>query len=144
MKDKFGGTSFAAQGALLAAQSLFESGKTDAAKAALSWVAESAPGDSLKAIARLRLAGVHLQAKAVDDALKVLDAPMPDAYVALVADRKGDVLMAQGKADDAKAHYQKAWDAMSARTEYRQLVQVKLASLGVSVSPAAANDGATR
>lgn len=135
MKDKFGGTSFAAQGAMLAAQSLFEAGKSDGAKAALSWVANSGSDDSYKAVARLRLAGVHLQAQAYDEALKALEAPMPEAYAALVADRRGDVLMAQGKADEAKAQYQKAWDAMSERTEYRQLVQVKLAALGVNVAP---------
>lgn len=137
LKDQFGRTSFAAQGALLAAQSLFEAGKADSAKAALSWVADSASDDSYQAVARLRLAGVHLEAKAYDDALKVLQAPMPGAYAALAADRRGDVLMAQGKGDEAKAEYQKAWDSMGERTEYRQLVQVKLASLGVDVSPAA-------
>ena len=36
IKDQFGGTSFAAQGALLAAQSLFEAGKADGAKAAVA------------------------------------------------------------------------------------------------------------
>ena len=137
IKDQFGRTSFAAQGALLAAQSLFEAGKVDSAKAALSWVADSASDDSYQALARLRLAGVHLEAKAYDEALKVLQAPMPEAYAALAADRRGDVLMAQGKGEEAKAEYRKAWDSMNDRTEYRQLVQVKLASLGVDVSPAA-------
>jgi predicted negative regulator of RcsB-dependent stress response len=137
IKDQFGGTTFAAQGALLAAQSLFEAGKADGAKAALSWVADSASDDSFKAVARLRLAGVHLEAKAYDEALKVLQSPMPEAYAALAADRRGDVLMAQGKADEAKTEYKKAWDSMNERTEYRQLVQVKLASLGVDVTPAA-------
>ena len=137
IKDQFGGTTFAAQGALLAAQSLFEAGKADGAKAALSWVADSASDDSFRAVARLRLAGVHLEAKAYDEALKVLLSPMPEAYAALAADRRGDVLMAQGKADEAKTEYKKAWDSMNERTEYRQLVQVKLASLGVDVTPAA-------
>jgi predicted negative regulator of RcsB-dependent stress response len=137
MEDQFGGTSFAVQGAMLAAQSLFEAGKPDGAKAALSWVADSGSDDSYKAVARLRLAGVHLQAQAYDEALKVLEAPMPEAYVALAADRRGDVLMAQGKTEEAKAQYQKAWDTMSDRTEYRQLVQVKLAALGVNVTPSA-------
>lgn len=140
MKDQFGRTSFAAQGALLAAQSLFDAGKADGAKAALTWVADSASDDAYKAVARLRLAGVHLEAKAYDEALKVLQTPMPEAYGALAADRRGDLLMAQGKADEAKAEYQKAWDNMNARTEYRQLVQVKLASLGVDVTPAASTE----
>ena len=136
MKNQFGRTTFAAQGGLLAAQSLFEAGKGDPAKAALTWVADNASDESYQAVARLRLAAVHLEAKAYDEALKVLQAPMPEGFVSLAADRRGDVLMAQGKTDEAKAEYQKAWDSMGTRTEYRQLVQVKLASLGVDVSPA--------
>ncbi|MGM9426474.1 YfgM family protein [Hydrogenophaga sp. MI9] len=138
MKSQFGRTTFAAQGGLLAAQSLFEAGKGDAAKAALTWVADSASDDSYQAVARLRLAAVHLEAKAYDEALKVLQAPVPESFVSLVADRRGDVFMAQGKTEEAKAEYKKAWDAMGARTEYRQLVQVKLASLGVEVTTAKA------
>jgi predicted negative regulator of RcsB-dependent stress response len=144
IQNKFGNTAFAAQGALLAARSLFEADKADGAKSALAWAIEKASDDSYRAIARLRLAAVHLESKGFDDALKVLDAPMPAAYVALAADRRGDVLMAQGKADEAKVQYQKAWDGLTERTEYRQLVQVKLASLGVDVAPASANAEAPR
>lgn len=144
MKDRFGGTSYAAQGALLAAKSLFDAGKSDGAKAALAWVAEKSSDESFQSVARLRLAGVHLEGKAFDEALKVLEAPMPKAYEPLAADRRGDVLMAQGKGDDAKTQYQKAWDGLNNRNEYRQLVQVKLAALGVDVSPAPASTEVAR
>ena len=142
MKGQFGGTSFAAQGALLAAKSLYDLGKSDAARSALSWVAENSSDEAYKAVARLRLAGVMLDAKAFDEALKTLQVPMPEAYAALAADRRGDVLMAQGKGEEAKAEYKKAWDGMSSRSDYRQLVQVKLASLGVDVTPAMPVEGA--
>jgi predicted negative regulator of RcsB-dependent stress response len=135
IQNKFGKTVFAAQGSLLAARSLFEAGKADGAKSALTWVAEKSSDNSYKAVARLRLAAVHLDAKAFDEALKLLDVPMPASYEALAADRRGDVLMAQGKTQEAKLQYQKAWDGLTERTEYRQLVQVKLASLGVDVAP---------
>jgi predicted negative regulator of RcsB-dependent stress response len=144
LKDQFGGTGFASQGALLAARTLFESGKADGAAAALAWVIEKSSDDSYRAVARLRLAGVHLEAKAYDDALKVLEAPVPTAYEGLAADRRGDVLVAQGKRDDAKAQYQKAWDALGERSDYRQLVQVKLAALGVDVSASPAATEAAR
>lgn len=136
MKERFGGTSYAAQGALLAAKGLFEAGKPDGAKAALAWVAEKSSDDSYQAVARLRLAAVQLEAKAFEEAAKTLAAPMPTAFEPLAADRRGDVLMAQGKSDEAKAQYQKAWDGLGDRYEYRQLVLVKLAALGVDVSPA--------
>jgi predicted negative regulator of RcsB-dependent stress response len=134
MKDKFGGTTFAAQGGLLAGKTLFDAGKTDGARAALSWVAENAPDDAYKAVARLRLVGLDIEAKAFDQALKTLEAPVPKSFEPLVADRRGDVFMAQGKTEEAKAQYQAAWRGLSDRAEYRRLVEVKLASLGVPVT----------
>ena len=134
MKARFGSTTFAAQGGLLAGKALFDAGKTDSARAALSWVADKASDDAYKAVARLRLVGLDIEAKAFDQALKTLEAPVPKAYEPLVADRRGDVFMAQGKMEEAKTQYQNAWRGLSEQAEYRRLVEVKLAALGVPVA----------
>jgi predicted negative regulator of RcsB-dependent stress response len=47
-----------------------------------------------------------------------------------VADRRGDILLGQGKTDEAKVAYKKAWDSMDAKVEYRRLIDAKLTSLG--------------
>ncbi|MDZ4189543.1 MAG: tetratricopeptide repeat protein [Hydrogenophaga sp.] len=134
MKYRFGSTTFAAQGGLLAGKALFDAGKTDGARTALSWVADKASDDAYKAVARLRLVGLDIDAKAFDQALKTLEAPVPKAFESLVADRRGDVFMAQGKIEEAKTQYQNAWRSLSEQAEYRRLVEVKLAALGVSVA----------
>jgi predicted negative regulator of RcsB-dependent stress response len=134
MKDRFGSTTFAAQSGLLAGKALFDAGKTDGARAALTWVADKASDDAYKAVARLRRVGLDTEAKAFDQALKTLEAPMPKAFEPLAADRRGDVFMAQGKMEEAKIQYQNAWRGLNAQTEYRRLVEVKLAALGVSVA----------
>ena len=134
MQANFGGTTFASQAALLAGKTLFEAGQIDKARAALTWAAEKSGDASYQAVARLRLAALDIEAKAYDQALKTLEAPVPKSFEPLVADRRGDVLMAQGKADEAKAQYQNAWRALGGRTEYRRLVEVKLAALGVDIS----------
>jgi predicted negative regulator of RcsB-dependent stress response len=61
---------------------------------------------------------------------------MPPAFVALAADRRGDVLLAQGQRDAAKAQYQAAYRDMDNDVAYRRLIEAKLASLGVEVSAA--------
>ncbi|AOW13265.1 hypothetical protein LPB72_06600 [Hydrogenophaga crassostreae] len=134
MKDGFGGTTYAAQGAMLAAKALFEAQKVDAARAALTWAMNDANDPAYQGLARLRLAGMEIDAKAYDQAMKLLDSTFPAALVPLVLDRKGDALVAQGKNDEAKALYQQAWKAMPDRMEYRQLIEVKLASLGVDAT----------
>jgi predicted negative regulator of RcsB-dependent stress response len=134
MQGRFGSHVYAAQGALLAGKTLFEAGQVDAARAAVAWVGQNAADDAYKAVARLRLAGLDIDAKAYDQALKSLEAPMPKAFAALAADRRGDVYLAQGKVDDARQQYEAAWRAFGERADYRNLVEVKLASLGVDAS----------
>jgi predicted negative regulator of RcsB-dependent stress response len=132
IKDKFGGTAYAQQSGLLAAKLLVEKGQVEPAKAALQWVAEASGDDGYKSIARLRLAGLLVEAKAYDDALKLLSAGFPKEFEALAADRRGDVLNLQGKKAEAKTEYTKAWKGLE-ETDYRALVEVKLTALGVDV-----------
>ena len=130
MKDKFGSTTFAWQGALLAAKVQQEAGKPDQARAALEWVADKASDPGYQAIARLRLAAVLAQAKDYPAAMARLEGDFPPAFAALVADRKGDLLMLQDKPALACAQYEKADQALGESTEYRRLVEIKLAALG--------------
>ena len=145
MKDKFGGTTYAQQAGLLTAAMMQDKGNNDAAKAALSWVADKASDEGYQAVARLRLAGVLVEAKAYDDALKQLAADFPRDFAPLAADRRGDIYNLQGKKAEARAEYEKAYKGLDDRVEYRRLVEVKLSSLGVDpkqlgapVAPAAA------
>ena len=136
MKDKFGSTAFAQQAGLLAAKTYYDKGNVDGAKAALTWVAGKSADEGYQAIAKLRLAGVLLEAKAHDEALQQLSGTFPKDFTALVADRRGDIFAAQGKKSEAKTEYEKAWKGMDERTEYRRLVEVKLNALGINPSAA--------
>jgi predicted negative regulator of RcsB-dependent stress response len=132
MQERYPRTAFTQQGGLLAAKVQFEKGQPDAAIAALGWVAENAVEDEYKTVARLRLAGVLADQKKYDEALKQLDGAAGKEFEALVADRRGDVLMAMDRKDEAKAAWQKAWGAMDAKVEYRRLVEAKLTAIGAA------------
>ena len=136
MKDKFGSTQFAQQAALLAAKTLQAQGKTDAARAALAGVADSASDPAYRDVARLRLAGLLLDAKSYDDALKQLNMEFTPAMAGLAADLRGDVLQAQGQTAQAVTAYQQAWTQLADVADYRRLVQAKLNALGVDPSQA--------
>ncbi len=141
LKERYPRTVYAEQGGLLAARVQFDRGQSDAAKASLTWVAEHAGEDEYKTVAHLRLAGLLLQAKDYDAALKQLDAAKAPTFQALVADRRGDVLLAQGKPAEAVASYQAAWKAMDDKVEYRRLIDAKLTALGASPEAKAAEAG---
>lgn len=131
MKDKFGGTTYAQQAALLSARVFAEKGKSDQAKGALQWVADKGDDAGYAVIARLRLAALLADAKSYDDALKALPTNAPKEFEGLVADRRGDILMLQGKTEDAKAAYQQAHKSMPEGSDFGRLVAVKLNALGV-------------
>lgn len=136
MKDRFGRTTYAQQAALLAAKAYYDKGNIDASRAALNWVAEKASDEGYQAIARLRLAAVLLEKKSYDEALQQVSGSFPKDFTALVADRRGDILAAQGKRPEAKVEYEKAYKELDERSEYRRLVEVKLNALGVDPSAA--------
>ena len=141
MKERFGSTTYASQAGLLAARALHEKGKTDAARAALQGVVNQGSDEGQRAVAALRLSALLIEGKALDEALKVLGGSFPAEFNALVADRKGDVLLLQGKRAEATAEFKRALAALAADDDYRRLVEAKLKSLGAS-PPAVAASGA--
>ena len=117
MKERFPRTGYTQQGALLAAKLQFEKGQAEAARAALTWASDNAGEAEYRTVARLRLAGLLLDEKKYDEALKQLDGASAKEFSALVADRRGDILLAQGKAEEAKAAYSQAWKTMDETVE---------------------------
>ena len=126
-------TTYAAMAAMVSAKVHFENGDLKTARAQLAWVAENAQDEGLRDIARLRLASVMLDEKAYDDALNTLELKHAAAYDALYLAAKGDVLVAQGKKDDARTAYQAALDkAGAADAALRASVQLRLDALGAA------------
>lgn len=132
MKDRFATTVYTQQAGLSFAKLAYQGGETDLAKTALTWVAGSQADAAYASVAKLRLAGIYIEAKEFEQASKVLADNYAAGFAALVADKKGDLLLAQGKGADAVAEYQKAWAGLDTRAEYRRLISVKLAALGAS------------
>ena len=133
LAEKFGGTSYAALGALIAARQSFEAGDLKTAKAQLSWAADKGK-DEIKDLARLRLAAVLLDEKAYDEALKQLESAHAAAFAARFLELKGDVLAAQGKKPEARTAYKAALDKGEVHEGRggagRELLRQKLENLG--------------
>lgn len=130
MQDKFARTAYAQMAALAAAKSAWEAKDAAAAKAQLQWVIDKGQDAEYKALARIRLAGVLLDEKAYDEALKVLAADVPPYFAGAAADRKGDILAAQNKLEDARAAWKLALEKTDEKNPARQLIQLKLDAIG--------------
>ncbi len=134
MQSKFKHTPYAQMSALISAKAFYQAADSAAAKTQLQWVIEHARDTEYQHLARLRLASILLDEKAYDQGLSLLAQPPMDTFKALYADRRGDLLAAQGKRDDARQAYQDAlqWLATDNANNgpVRRLVQLKLDALG--------------
>jgi predicted negative regulator of RcsB-dependent stress response len=136
LKERYPRAISAPQAGLAVAKLQIDKAKSDEAKATLNWVSQNASEEEYRTVAQLRLAGVLMDAKQYDDALKALDNAKAPSFAGLVADRRGDVLMAQGKKPEAVVAYQAAWKALPETVEYRSLVEAKLTVLAAPPKPA--------
>ena len=137
--DKYPRTTYAGLGVLLAGKVLSDAGDGKSAQAQLNWAADNASDDTVRDLARLRLAILLLDEKSYDAALQRLATEPQAAFAARYAEVRGDALAAQGKNADAKAAYEaalskvgetKAGPGMQVQEAYREMLQSKLDSLG--------------
>ena len=133
--EKYNGTAYADMAALLSAKVQAEAGDLKNARVPLAWAASNASDPALRELARLRLATVMFDDKAYDEALAQLQAPTDESLVARFADLKGDILLAQGKREEARAAYKAVVTALETTTKsesaaLREIAQAKLDAVG--------------
>jgi len=107
LTEKFGSTSFAPLGVLLAAKHAIGKDDPQTARLQLTWVVEHGKNE-IADIARLRLAGLLLDAKDYEGARRELSGKPAAAFAAAYAELKGDIHATEGKLTEAKTAYREA------------------------------------
>ncbi len=138
MEERYARTAYAQMGALTAAKSAFDVNDLKAAKTQLQWVIDKGADDEYKALAKIRLSGILLDEKAYDAGLALLVGEFPAQFATDVADRKGDLLVAQNKIAEARVAYRTALGKAELKNPGRQLIQLKLDAIGGVAGKAAA------
>jgi predicted negative regulator of RcsB-dependent stress response len=131
LMEDFSGTPYAGRAAVFAAKTNFAANDSKSAKSQLEWAIKNAKESAVKAIAGLQLAGILYEEKSYDEANKVLAAISDKGYEGLKANLQGDVLLAQGKQEEAKKAYAVALENLDEKGKLHQYTQQKLESLGV-------------
>ena len=134
IQEHYGRTIYASIAALQAAKVNADVGDLPKAAEQLRWVIDKSGHDELSMIARVRLAGVLLDQKKYDEALQALNFEVPAGYLPTVLDRRGDVLVAQNKTDEARAAYKDALAKAEPQHPLRAIIQLKLDALPATVS----------
>lgn len=130
--ERFGGTVYGQMAALVAAKVHVDAGDLKAAKAPLQWAIEKASDEEFRLTARVRLAGILLDEKAYEEGLKLLPMESAGRFAGEFADRRGDLLLAAGRTDEARAAYRLALEKLGQDSPLRRVVELKNDGLGGS------------
>jgi len=129
--EKFPRTTYATLGALTSARFFFDRGDLKGAKAQLQWVIDKTDVNDFRDIARLRLASILIDEKSYEDAIKLLDAKHGEQFDAQFAVLKGDALLANKQAADARTAWKLALDKSDKKdVVFRDGVQMRLDAFG--------------
>lgn len=128
LRSEYAATDYAARGALVAASALAARKDLSGARAQLEWLSQTKHA-ALVPVSRLRLAALFLDQKEYEAALAQLK-EAPPSFEGLFADRRGDVLAAQGKPAEAKKAWGDAMNMLGATNPLTPVVKLKLDALG--------------
>ena len=124
----------AIQAQLVMAKLAYDKADYANAEKALKKVENAKDGDAgLLQVVKLRLGYAQLAQKKYDEALKTLTAVNDPAFKATAEEARGDIYVAKNDIENAKKAYQGAWNTLVERKEERQILQIKLESVGVLV-----------
>lgn len=124
--DASDGNNYAVLAALLAAKDAVSLQQYDKAAAQLSWVLANTKQPALLAVTQLRLARLQQEQGNFDAALSTLAKTVPDSFVAIQSELKGDILLQADRLPEAKAAYQQA---LASAGQNQQLLKIKLDEL---------------
>lgn len=129
LQNDYAGTPYAALASLAGAKAAVLLDDVDTAKSHLKWAMRNGKQSEIVAIAKLRLALLHLTTGEPDAADRLLKEKYPSAFDAMYNELLGDLRLAKGDRQGARAAYDLALNA-SVAAENRQVVQIKRDALG--------------
>lgn len=130
IQKEHAGSSYAVIASLRWAEAAVARKDLATAEQSLQWAYDNAKTDALKSLAGQNLVKVKFAADKADEALKLLAALPVAGYAASIAELRGDILLSQGKRDEARSAYQASLDAMEPASPGRQGLEMKLDDTG--------------
>lgn len=126
----YASTPYAGMAGLLLARLDFEAGDAARAKERLQWVLKNADDAAVQHAARLRLARIHLDSGDRQAAAQLLEVKDRAGFEAEYEELRGDILVAEGRLQDARAAYREALKHLPPESPYAPILNMKLDDLG--------------
>ena len=140
LKAEFPDSAYTAMSSLMMAKARLRAGQEDLAASALMHAVENAQPEPVKVIARERLARLRLSQGDTAAASELLDgAASETGFESQFAEIRGDIHLAKGETELAIQSYKSALEALEEGVGNRELLKIKLETLGAPVSEDAAD-----
>lgn len=123
-------TAYALFAKMMLAKLAAENNELGEAEKHLRWILDNNEQPEIEHVATLRLARVLIAADRLDQASGLLSNDNPGEFVARYEELRGDILVKQGKTEDARKAYQKALLNTVATEEAQSILEMKLDDLG--------------
>lgn len=131
---RFSKTPYATLALLELADTKLTAGDLEGARDAYVTAAGASPDPALASLVELRLARVELAAGKAEEALSHLAKIPAGDYAGLVAELRGDALVALGRSSEAGNAYQEALTSLETGAPNRFIVEMKMADMGLAPS----------
>ena len=131
LKGEYSDLGYGVMAALLEAKVAVDAGNFESALPALDWAAKNAE-PALLTVILYRKAMVQYALNDLDAALTSLNAIRGDGHQTLTFELKGDILLDQGKPDEARSAYKAALDLSGDEGMDNPYLQIKLDDLAVA------------
>lgn len=133
MQQQVPDSTYAGMAALAVAKALHDAGRNVPAEQALQWAIDHASSDAVKAVARLNLANLRIDAKQYAQAQALLSTVPERSFTPLFDWRRGDLAALQGQRDAARKAFEAALAALPADAPERAAITARLQSVGGEV-----------
>ncbi len=130
--DNYASTPYAVMAAFALAKQAVDAGDMPMAKTHLQWILDNTRQEQFQHTARLRLARVMLSANELDAAEKLVSTVEADAYAPLYAELQGDIALARGDSNAARAAYKSALEGIENDPGLTTAIQQKLDDVAVA------------
>lgn len=130
MRDAVGRRAYTALAGMLMANLLVEEGRVEEVVPIYSEILERRKFRALWPVAKLRLARVYHALGDASAALALLEGSPPDGFEAAWAEVRGDLLLADGRVEEARQAYRQAVEKITGDGGNPRLVQIKLDATG--------------
>ena len=134
MLEEHQDTTYSQLAALLLAKHAVEKEDLSGAATHLQWAIDNTDDESIRMVAKLRLAKVLLAQDNGDEALTLLDSEKVPAFEAAVEELKGDIYLSKDDSVQARKAYSAASVAAKRMNKPRPILELKLDDLAVSES----------